>query len=162
VRNDEASLDDLVALNPSHVVISPGPGEPADAGISVAAIKRFAGMAPILGVCLGHQSIAAAFGANVVRAERLMHGKTSPVYHFGARLYRGLPSPFKATRYHSLTVREGSLPDTLRVTAHTSEGEVMGIEHTELPIFGVQYHPESILTEHGRLLLQNFFNGASS
>jgi len=154
-RNDKISLDDIDAMAPSHIVISPGPCTPHEAGISVDVIKRFSGNIPILGVCLGHQSIAAAFGGNVVRAPRLMHGKTSPILHDSSLLFTNLPSPFTATRYHSLIVEE-PLPDCLVRTAWTSEGELMGLQHVAHPTFGVQFHPESILTEHGHDLLRNF------
>ncbi len=154
-RNDKISPDEIEVIGPSHIVISPGPCTPHEAGISVAVIQRFSGHIPILGVCLGHQSIAVAFGGRVVRAPRLMHGKTSPILHDGSLLFAGLPSPFVATRYHSLIVEE-PLPDTLVRTAWTAEGELMGLQHVEHPTFGVQFHPESILTEHGHKLLRNF------
>ena len=159
VRNDEMSVDDVIDLKPSHLIISPGPGTPDDAGISLELIRQVAGDIPIFGVCLGHQSIVQALGGKVSRADRLMHGKTSQVYHHGNGIFQGLPNPFIATRYHSLIVEEESLPDQLKVTAYTSEGEVMGVKHTSAPIAGVQFHPESILTEHGRILLSNFLNG---
>lgn len=154
-RNDRISLDDIAAMNPAHILISPGPCTPLEAGISVDVIRRFSGLIPILGVCLGHQSIAEAFGGSVVRAARLMHGKTSPIEHDGTGIFAGLPSPFTATRYHSLIVEE-PLPDCLRRTAWTAEGELMGLAHVEHPTFGVQFHPESILTEHGHAMLKNF------
>jgi len=155
VRNDAISLDEIATLAPSHIVISPGPGTPADAGISLALVERFAPDVPILGVCLGHQVIGQSFGGQVVRAERLMHGKVSPVHHDGRCLFNGLPSPFNATRYHSLIVAE-PLPDCLEVTARTPEGEVMGLRHRDYPTAGVQFHPESILTEYGHQLLKSF------
>jgi len=154
-RNDKISLTAIDAMAPSHIVISPGPCTPHEAGISVDTIKRFSGLIPILGVCLGHQSIATAFGGNVVRAPRLMHGKTSPIEHNDSVLFAGLPSPFTATRYHSLIVEE-PLPDVLVRTAWTDEGELMGLQHVEHPTFGVQFHPEAILTEYGHDLLKNF------
>jgi len=156
-RNDRISLADIDAMSPSHIVISPGPRTPHEAGISVETVRRFSGAIPILGVCLGHQSIAAAFGGKIVRAPRLMHGKTSPIMHDGSRIFTGIPSPFTATRYHSLIVEE-PLPDVLARTAWTDENELMGLQHTEHPTFGVQFHPESILTEHGHQLLQNFLD----
>jgi len=156
VRNDKISVAEIAARNPRRLVISPGPCSPAEAGISVEAIQKLAGKLPILGVCLGHQSIGAAFGGNIVRADRLMHGKTSPVHHADAGLFKGLSNPFDATRYHSLLVERASLPSVLRVTAWTAEKEVMGMEHLDLPIWGVQFHPESILTAEGKKLLKNF------
>ncbi len=160
-RNDAITLDEIAALAPTHIVISPGPGTPDDAGISLALVERFAPSVPILGVCLGHQAIGQAFGGRVVRAERLMHGKVSPVHHDGRDLFGGLPSPFEATRYHSLIVAE-PLPDCLEVSARTPEGEVMGLRHRAYPTAGVQFHPESILTEHGHKLLKNFLEGRKS
>ncbi len=160
-RNDEVTVDDLAALGPTHVVISPGPGAPDEGGISQAAIRHFAGRAPVLGVCLGHQCLGAVYGGLVGRAPRLMHGKTSRIYHYGRDLFEGLPSPFEATRYHSLIVGE-PVPDCLEVTAFTAEGEVMALRHRQYPVFGVQFHPESILTQHGQLILQNFLNFAPS
>lgn len=156
-RNDEVTLDEIRALNPTHIVISPGPGDPDDGGISNQVIAEFGPTTPTLGVCLGHQCMGAVFGGQVSRAPRLMHGKTSRVYHKGNGLFYGVPSPFKATRYHSLIVEE-PLPSDLRVTAFTSQGEVMGLEHKEYPVVGVQFHPESILTEHGKRILQNFLD----
>jgi para-aminobenzoate synthetase component 2 len=155
-RNDKIGLEGIDKLSPSHLVISPGPCSPEEAGISVAAIKYFAGRLPILGVCLGHQSIGAAFGGRIVRAERLMHGKTSLIYHDGKTIFEGLPLPFEATRYHSLIVEKESLPDCLEITAWTEEGEIMGLRHKELIIEGVQFHPESILTKEGVKILKNF------
>ena len=160
-RNDQITLEQIAALAPSHIVISPGPCTPNEAGVSMPLIHRFAGHIPILGVCLGHQSIGQAFGARVVHAKRLMHGKTSEVYHTGQGVFRGLPSPFTATRYHSLVVDPDSLPNCLETTAWTLEAdgsreEIMGIKHRTLAVEGVQFHPESILTEHGHALLRNF------
>ncbi|MFO7578234.1 MAG: aminodeoxychorismate/anthranilate synthase component II [Pelovirga sp.] len=155
-RNDKITLEQIAALAPAQLVLSPGPCTPAQAGISIAAIKRFAGVIPILGICLGHQAITEAFGGEVVRAERLMHGKTSPIEHDGSALYRGLSNPFTATRYHSLLARRASFPASLKVTAWTAEGEIMGLEHSDLPVWGVQFHPESILTVEGKTLLGNF------
>ncbi|MDQ7010950.1 MAG: aminodeoxychorismate/anthranilate synthase component II [Mariprofundaceae bacterium] len=154
-RNDKIDTDAIAAMNPARILISPGPCTPHEAGISMDVIRRFSGRIPILGVCLGHQSIAEVFGGKVVRAQRLMHGKTSPIEHDGAGILAGLPSPFTATRYHSLIVPE-PLPDCLLRTARTPEGELMGLQHREHPTFGVQFHPESILTEHGHQLLKNF------
>ncbi|MFT6339650.1 MAG: anthranilate synthase component 2 [Alcanivorax sp.] len=162
-RNDQISIEEIEALNPDRLMISPGPCTPNEAGISIAAIQHFAGKLPILGVCLGHQSIGQAFGGKVVRARQVMHGKTSPIYHSGVGIFRNLPSPYTATRYHSLVVEKDSLPDCLEMTAWTcnedgSVDEVMGMRHKTLPIEGVQYHPESILSEHGHALLENFLN----
>jgi anthranilate synthase/aminodeoxychorismate synthase-like glutamine amidotransferase len=155
-RNDQISLKEIARLAPSSIVISPGPGTPADAGISNALIKTFAGRIPILGVCLGHQCIGEVFGGEVVRAKRPMHGKTSKIYHGRTALFRGLPSPFEATRYHSLIVKREALPAVLSVTAWTHEREIMGLQHRSKPVYGVQFHPESILTAAGKDLLQNF------
>ncbi len=155
-RNDKISLDEIEALNPTRLVVSPGPCTPNEAGISVEAIKYFAGKLPILGVCLGHQSIGQAYGGKVVRADRLMHGKTSPVFHDNRELFVGLPDPFDATRYHSLLVERSSLPECLEVTAWTAEGEIMGMRHRSLPVWGMQFHPESILTVAGMDMLNNF------
>jgi anthranilate synthase component 2 len=157
-RNDKITLAEIEALKPARLVISPGPCSPEEAGISVAAITHFAGKIPILGVCLGHQSIGAAFGGNVVRSSSLMHGKTSPINHDEKELFKDLPNPFQATRYHSLIVERSTLPDCLEVTAWVDNGEIMGLRHKALPIWGVQFHPESILTERGMDLLQNFLN----
>ncbi len=154
-RNDQITADEIRRLAPDHIVISPGPGAPQDGGVSLEVIREFYRDTPILGVCLGHQCIGAAFGGRVDRAPRLMHGKTSPIYHYGSGLFEGLPSPFQATRYHSLLVHE-PLPDCLQVTAFTSEGEVMALKHKTAPLVGVQFHPESILTEYGKDILQNF------
>src|SRR6187455_504686 len=155
-RNDEITLAEVAQLKPRHVVISPGPCTPNEAGISVSLIKEFAGKVPILGVCLGHQAIGQAFGGKIVHAKQVMHGKTSPIFHAGAGIFRGLPNPFTATRYHSLVVERESLPDCLEITAWTEEGEIMGIRHKTLGIEGVQFHPESVLTQHGHQLLENF------
>jgi para-aminobenzoate synthetase component 2 len=159
-RNDQLTVDELEALAPERIIISPGPCTPNEAGISVETIRRLAGKTPILGVCLGHQSIGQAFGGEVVRAGRLMHGKTSPIQHDGRTIFRGLPSPFEATRYHSLLVRRETLPDCLEISAETAEGEIMGLRHRDLPVEGVQFHPESVLTEHGKELLRNFVRRA--
>ena len=156
VRNDHLTVEAALALEPESVVISPGPGTPDDAGISVELIKAFAGRGPILGVCLGHQSIVQAFGGQIVRAERVMHGKTSRVYHDGGTIYANVSNPFQATRYHSLIAQEGDLPAELKISSYTSGGEIMGVRHRDLPIEGVQFHPESILTPEGRTLLGNF------
>lgn len=156
VRNDQLTCDEIAELAPSYLMISPGPCTPNEAGISLEAIERFAGKIPVFGVCLGHQSIAQVFGGNVIRAERLMHGKTSQVFHNGEGIFAGLPNPFRATRYHSLIVERESLPDCLEITAETAEGEIMALRHRELPVEGVQFHPESIMTEHGKQLLRNF------
>lgn len=155
-RNDKITLEEVGKLNPDVVVVSPGPCTPKEAGISVDLIKEFAGRVPILGVCLGHQSIGYAFGGNIVRAQRLLHGKTSHIYHDCRGIYEGLPNPFEATRYHSLLIEKESLPDELEVTSWTDEGEIMGVRHKEYLIVGVQFHPESILTKHGKDLLRNF------
>lgn len=156
-RNDEISVEQICALQPERIVISPGPGGPEDAGVSIEVIQRLGMYIPLLGVCLGHQCIAAAFGGIVTRAPRLMHGKTSPIYHYGEDLFTGIPSPFEATRYHSLIVAE-PLPQALKATAFTSAGELMGLRHRQYPIFGVQFHPESILTPYGKQLLRNFLD----
>lgn len=155
VRNDQIALEEIHKLNPERIVISPGPGEPQDGGISNEVIREFGPEIPVLGVCLGHQCIGQVYGGNITRAPRLMHGKTSPVYHGNDGLFNGVPSPFQATRYHSLIVEE-PLPECLQIIAFTSEGEVMGVRHKEHPVVGVQFHPESILTEHGKRVLQNF------
>jgi len=158
VRNDAMSVEEIVALKPERIVISPGPCTPKEAGISVETIKRLAGSVPILGVCLGHQSIGEAFGGEVVRAERLMHGKTSMIRHDQRTVFRNLPNPFEATRYHSLIVRRETLPSCLEISAETAEGEIMGLRHRTYPIEGVQFHPESILTRPGKDLLRNFLS----
>lgn len=155
-RNDTVTVEEVVAMAPDRVIISPGPCTPNEAGISVPLIRALAGKVPILGVCLGHQSIGQAFGGEIVRAGRLMHGKTSPVYHQGQGVFHGLPSPFEATRYHSLVIRRETLPDCLEITAETDIGEIMGVRHKELPVEGVQFHPESVLTACGKDLLRNF------
>ena len=155
-RNDEITVDVVAALEPARIVISPGPCSPAEAGISVAAIKAFAGRIPLLGVCLGHQSIGAAFGGDIVHAKQMMHGKTSPIHHADKGVFRGLPNPLTATRYHSLAIRRETLPDCLEITAWTDDGEIMGVRHKTLAVEGVQFHPESILTECGHDLLRNF------
>ena len=156
LRNDAISAADALALRPQAVVISPGPCDPDRAGISVELVREAAGVCPILGVCLGHQAIAQAFGGRIVRAPQIMHGKVSEIEHAGADLFRGLPSPFPATRYHSLVAEPASLPPCLEVTARTRDGVIMAIRHRELPIHGVQFHPESIETRHGHQLLENF------
>jgi len=156
VRNDQITVDEALDLAPESLLISPGPGTPDDAGVSVALVRAFAGRAPILGICLGHQSIVQAFGGRIVRAERPMHGKTSRVYHDGHTIYAGVSNPFQATRYHSLIAVEGDLPADLTVSSYTSSGEIMGVRHRELPIEGLQFHPESILTPEGSTLLENF------
>ncbi|NDJ78275.1 MAG: aminodeoxychorismate/anthranilate synthase component II [Chloroflexi bacterium] len=155
VRNDRATVEDIRAMQPSHIVISPGPGTPDDAGISMDVIREMGPRTPVLGVCLGQQSIGQVFGGKVVRAPRLMHGKTSMIYHKNAQLFTGVPSPFEATRYHSLIVEE-PLPESLLVTAFTEAGEVMALRHKEYPVVGVQFHPESILTKYGPRIIQNF------
>ena len=155
-RNDAVTLDEIDRMTPRAIVISPGPCTPNEAGISVPVFKRFTGRMPILGVCLGHQSLGAAFGAEIVRADRIMHGKTSPIEHDGKTIFRDLSNPFDATRYHSLVVRRETLPECLEVSAWTREGEIMGLRHREHPVEGVQFHPESILTIEGKRLLENF------
>ncbi|WP_226679379.1 aminodeoxychorismate/anthranilate synthase component II [Mesobacillus jeotgali] len=156
IRNDQTSIKGIAELDPQFLMISPGPCSPNEAGISLEAIKNFSGKTPIFGVCLGHQSIAQVFGGDVVRAERLMHGKTSLVYHDGKTIFEGLENPFPAARYHSLIVKKETLPDCLEVSAWTQEGEIMAIRHKTLPVEGVQFHPESILTTPGKQLLRNF------
>lgn len=163
VRNDELTIEQIEEMAPERIVISPGPCTPNEAGVSVAAIKHFAGRIPLLGICLGHQSIGQAFGGEIVRAKQVMHGKTSPVHHNNCGVFRGLSNPFTVTRYHSLVIDQDSLPDCLEVTAWTENAdgsidEIMGVRHKELAIEGVQFHPESILTEHGHDLLNNFLN----
>ena len=158
-RNDEISVDEVAALEPRQIVISPGPCTPNEAGISVPLIRRFAGRVPILGVCLGHQAIGQAFGGKVVHAKQVMHGKTSAIQHNAHSVFRGLPNPFQATRYHSLGIERSTLPDCLEITAWTDDGEIMGVRHKTLAVEGVQFHPESILTERGHALLANFLQG---
>jgi len=155
-RNDEITLQEIAALNPQYLVLSPGPCTPNEAGISVPAIHHFAGKLPIMGVCLGHQSIGQAFGGKIIHAKQLMHGKVSPVSHHNVGMFRDLPNPVTCTRYHSLVIERETLPDCLEITAWTEDGEIMGVRHKTLPIEGVQFHPESILTEHGHQMLQNF------
>ena len=164
VRNDAMTVAQIAALKPAHIVISPGPCTPNEAGVSLEVLEKLAGQVPILGVCLGHQSLGQAFGGEVVRARTIMHGKTSPIRHAGAGLFAGLPDPFEATRYHSLVVRRETLPDCLEITAWTehadgSMDEIMGLRHKTLPVEGVQFHPESILTQHGHAMLRNFLQG---
>ena len=155
-RNDQISLEEIERLRPAYIVISPGPCTPNEAGVSVPVIKEFAGAIPMLGVCLGHQSIGQAYGGKIVRAKQLMHGKTSAIVHSRQGIFQALPSPFTATRYHSLVIEPGSLPSCLEVTAWTEDGEIMAVRHKELAVEGVQFHPESILTEHGHAMLKNF------
>lgn len=159
-RNDEITLEGVEKLRPARLVVSPGPCTPNEAGISVPAIRHFAGKLPILGVCLGHQSIGQAFGGTIVHAKQLMHGKTSVIHHENRGVFSGLPQDFSATRYHSLVIERASLPDCLEVTAWTDDGEIMGVRHKTLDVEGVQFHPESILTEHGHAMLKNFLEGA--
>ncbi len=160
IRNDKLTLDDIEQMSPQRLVISPGPCTPKEAGISVPAIKQFAGKIPMLGICLGHQSMTEAFGGKVVRADRLMHGKTSPIHHDNSDLFLGLSNPFTATRYHSLLSERDSFPDSLKVTAWTDEGEIMALQHQSLAVWGVQFHPESILTTAGKDLLNNFLKAS--
>jgi anthranilate synthase component 2 len=155
-RNDEITIEAIEKLNPSRICISPGPCTPHEAGVSVPVLQHFAGKLPILGVCLGHQSIGAAFGGKIIRAQQVMHGKTSPIEHTGVGVFKDLPSPYTIIRYHSLAIARDSLPDCLEVTAWTADGEIMGVRHKTYPIEGVQFHPESILSDHGHALLQNF------
>ena len=155
-RNDEISLEEITRLKPARIVVSPGPCTPNEAGISVPLIQRFTGEVPILGVCLGHQSIGQAFGGRIVHAKQLMHGKTSAIRHEEGGVFRHLPRPFHATRYHSLVIERETLPDCLEITAWTDDGEIMGVRHRQFAVQGVQFHPESILTEHGHALLKNF------
>jgi para-aminobenzoate synthetase component 2 len=157
-RNDEITLDEIEELSPERIVISPGPGTPAEAGISVPLVERFAGEFPILGVCLGHQAIGAAFGGRVIRAPKIMHGKTSEIHHDGKTVFRGLPQDFQATRYHSLIVERKSLPRALEISAETADGTIMGLRHRKLRVEGVQFHPESVLTGSGFRLLENFLS----
>jgi anthranilate synthase/aminodeoxychorismate synthase-like glutamine amidotransferase len=161
-RNDSLTVDDVEALQPDGIILSPGPGRPEDAGICIPVIARFVGQIPILGVCLGHQAIAAAYGARIVSAPELLHGKTSLIHHDGTGLYRGMKPAFQAVRYHSLVADRRTLPDSLIVDAETADGIVMGIRHHEEPLFGVQFHPESILTDGGKILLQNFLDVVSA
>jgi anthranilate synthase component 2 len=159
-RNDEISVDDIARMKPARIVVSPGPCTPNEAGVSVPAIKAFAGKIPILGVCLGHQSIGQAFGGKIIHAQQLMHGKTSLIQHNNGGVFRGLPQPFSATRYHSLVIERASIPECLEITAWTDDGEIMGVRHKTLAVEGVQFHPESILTEHGHQMLKNFLEDA--
>ena len=155
-RNDQITVAEIERLKPDHLVISPGPCTPTEAGISVETIQKLAGKIPILGVCLGHQSIGQAYGGRIIRAKQLMHGKTSMIHHAGQGVFAGLPNPFEATRYHSLVIERKTLPEVLEVTAWTEDGEIMGVRHKPLPVEGVQFHPESILTQYGHELLANF------
>ncbi len=155
-RNDQISIDQIQSLNPDKILVSPGPCSPKESGLSNDIIRAFGPRIPLLGVCLGHQCIGHVFGGDVIVNYRMMHGNTSSIYHNGKGLFEGLPSPFTATRYHSLVIRRESIPDCLEITAETEEKEIMGVRHREFPIFGVQFHPESILTEHGRQILKNF------
>ena len=158
VRNDEITLADIEKMQPTRICISPGPCTPHEAGISVPVLQHFTGKLPILGVCLGHQGIGAAFGGKVIRAQEVMHGKTSPITHTGKGVFKDLPSPFTVIRYHSLAIERASLPDCLEITAWTDDGEIMGVQHKQFNLHGVQFHPESILSEHGHALLQNFLS----
>jgi anthranilate synthase/aminodeoxychorismate synthase-like glutamine amidotransferase len=160
-RNDQITLSEIEVMQPEKIVISPGPCTPKEAGISIDVIRKFGSHIPILGVCLGHQAIGEAFGGEVIRAPRLMHGKTSMIKHDGHTIYQGLPNPFEATRYHSLIIRRESMPDDLQITAWTQEGEIMGVRHKSFPVEGVQFHPESILTQVGKDLLKNFLTMSS-
>ena len=157
-RNDQITVEKIEKLDPKRIVISPGPGHPSEAGVSVEVVKRFYDRVPILGICLGHQAIGYGFGATVTKADKLLHGKTSRIYHRGTGILHGLPNPFVATRYHSLAVTEETLPDELETMAYTSDGEVMGMKHAEFPVFGLQFHPESILTVGGKQIISNFLN----
>ena len=157
-RNDETDADEIDALSPDYIIISPGPGTPDDAGISKEVVQELGPKYPTLGICMGHQCIGEAFGGKVVRAPRLMHGKTSPIYHYKHPLFEGVPSPFEATRYHSLIVEEDGLPEELEIIAFTKEGEVMGVRHREHPIYGLQFHPESILTSFGKQIIRNYIS----
>ncbi len=156
VRNDQTTLDDVRAMQPTHIVISPGPGTPDDGGVSLDVIKQMGATTPVLGVCLGHQCIGQAYGGVVLRAPKVMHGKTSMIYHNNDGIFANVPNPFEATRYHSLVVQEATLPEVLTVTARTEDGEIMGLRHREYPVYGVQFHPESILTTYGPRILRNF------
>lgn len=155
-RNDKLKIEDIVRLNPDRIVISPGPCTPKEAGISVEVIKYFAGKIPMLGVCLGHQAIGEAFGSDIIRADRLMHGKISMIFHDGKTIFEGIPNPFEATRYHSLIIKRETIPSCLEISAETKEGEIMGVRHKEFKVEGVQFHPESILTKAGMDILKNF------
>lgn len=157
-RNDEVTLDQIKRMRVRQIVISPGPGRPENAGISVDVIHKFAGKIPILGVCLGHQCIGAAYGGKIIRAQKLMHGKTSMIDHDNKEIFKGIENPFEATRYHSLVIEKKTMPKCLEATAHTSDGEMMGLRHKEYPLWGVQFHPESILTKEGKKILKNFMN----
>jgi len=157
-RNDQITVEEAEELNPGRIVISPGPGHPSEAGVSLDIIKHFHDKVPILGICLGHQAIGHCFGGKVDSADRLLHGKTSPIYHRGRGILRGLPNPFVATRYHSLAVIEETMPEVLEATAYTSDGEIMGLRHVDYPVFGLQFHPESILTTEGKQIVSNFLN----
>ena len=158
-RNDALTVEDVAAMAPSHIIISPGPCSPSEAGISTAVVRQLGATIPILGVCLGHQCIGAAYGGEIVRAGQPMHGKTSMIYHRGEGILRGLPAPFRATRYHSLVIAPASMPDDLEVTATSEDGEIMAVQHRRHPVHGVQFHPESVLTEHGYRLLDHFLHG---
>jgi len=157
-RNDQVTITEIEKLDPSRIVISPGPGTPRDAGMSERVIKHFAGKKPILGVCLGHQAIGEVFGGKIIRAKSIMHGKTSQIHHDGKTIFKGLPNPFPATRYHSLVVEKSSLPEVFEISAWTDDGEIMGLRHKEFKVEGVQFHPESILTSSGKTLLKNFLS----
>ena len=159
-RNDEISIEEIEAMDPDLICVSPGPCTPAEAGISTEVIKHFAGKIPILGVCLGHQSIGAAFGGHVIRAKQLMHGKTSTITHHGTDIFTDIPSPYTVTRYHSLAIERDTLPECLEITAETEDGEIMAVAHKELPVFGVQFHPESVLSDYGHELFNNFLKYA--
>lgn len=159
-RNDEISIEEIEAMDPDLICVSPGPCTPAEAGISTEVIKHFAGKIPILGVCLGHQSIGAAFGGHVIRAKQLMHGKTSTITHHGTDIFTDIPSPYTVTRYHSLAIERDTLPECLEITAETDDGEIMAVAHKELPVFGVQFHPESVLSDYGHELFNNFLKYA--
>ncbi|TKR56456.1 aminodeoxychorismate/anthranilate synthase component II [Allopusillimonas ginsengisoli] len=158
LRNDQTTVEEIAALAPTRICVSPGPCSPAEAGISIELIRHFAGKLPILGVCLGHQAIAAAYGGDIVRAQQIMHGKVSSITHRGTDVFKGLPSPFTVTRYHSLAIDRNTLPECLEITAETDDGEIMGVRHKTLPVYGVQFHPESVLSEHGHALLKNFLD----
>lgn len=159
-RNDEISIEEIEAMDPDLICVSPGPCTPAEAGISIEVIKHFAGKIPILGVCLGHQSIGAAFGGHVIRAKQLMHGKTSTITHHGTDIFTDIPSPYTVTRYHSLAIERDTLPECLEITAETDDGEIMAVAHKELPVFGVQFHPESVLSDYGHELFNSFLKYA--